>query len=254
MKTKLFASLPVLSLLAACGGGGGSSTSVGTLWESPMGTGAGLVRATTDGANSVALVSNVNDAGQYKTRDVVEVISETNNFDGSYTGEVVLRDSDGNIENALGRFYGTANYYIISDGEDMKIVAGGDEASAMPIGTYRYSGYAETIYVYDSSEYNETGSFVMDVQFASKSAELNATASESQYINNNLRINNAGELSGKSGTFIVYASDGVTELERRTIGFDGTFHGSGATHVSGIGVGGSTTNDDLSVVGIVGKR
>lgn len=245
-------------LLAACGGGStgaSSATNIETLWESPRNTGAGLVRATSSSANSVALVQDITNAGKYRSFSVVEVISETRNSDGSYSGEVVVRYEDGTTGNVLGRFYdATAALYASQSNGTVRLVAGGEKASNLPIGSYNYSGYAEAFYRYNGTDYNELGSFDMDVQFASGSAQLEADTDETKYFHNNLRINSAGEITGSNGTYIVYDTDGNTELERRSIDFDGTFHGSGATHVSGIAVGGATTTDDLSIMGIVGQR
>lgn len=77
---------------------------------------------------------------------------------------------------------------------------------------------------------------------------------ESRYFNNNLTINSSREISGLNGTFIVYDTDGSTELERRTVNFHGAFHGSGATHFSGIAVCVPTNTDYFSLMSIVGKR
>jgi len=255
MNKKLVLAAPCLAMLAACGGGSTGNTSIETLWESPRGTGAGVVRATDGTNNSVALVENVNDAGKYRTFEVVQVISETRHSDGSYSGEVVVRYSDGSTGNVLGRFYdATAALYASVNSNGTNYVVGGVQASNLPVGSYQYTGYAESYYVYNGLAYNETGSFDMDVQFGNQTAQLQADTDESRYINNNLTINSNGEISGLNGTFIVYDTDGSTELERRTVDFDGTFHGSGATHVSGAAVGGATTTDDFSVMGIVGKR
>jgi hypothetical protein len=254
MNTKLILAAPCLALLAACGGSSTGNTGVQTLWESPRGTGAGVVRATDGTSNSVALVEDINDAGKYRTFEVVDVISETLNNDGSYSGEVVVRYADGSTANIIGVFYEKAALYANIQNDSITYVAGGEQASNMPVGSYAYSGYAESYYTYNGSDYSETGSFDMDVQFGAGTAQLTADTDESQYVNNNLTVNNNGELSGVNGTFIVYNTDGVTELERRIIDFDGTFHGSGATHVSGAAVGGATTTDDFSVMGIVGNR
>ena len=255
MDKKLILTAPCLAVLAACGGGSTGNTSIETLWQSPRGTGAGLIRAKDGTMNSVALVENVNDAGKYRSYEIVQVISETRNSDGSFSGEVIVRYSNGETANIIGRFYDAkAAVYGSVTSNSAKFVAGGEQASYLPVGSYEYTGYSESLYRYNGSEYNETGSFDMDVQFSSQTAQLTADTDESRYFNNNLTINSNGEISGVNGTFIVYDTDGSTELERRTIDFDGTFHGSGATHVSGIAVGGATTTDDFSVMAIAGKR
>ena len=254
MIKKTYLAAPFLVLLAACGGSSTGNTSVQTLWESPRGTGAGVVRAKDGTMNSVALVEDVNDAGKYQSFEVVEVITETQNNDGSISGEVVVRYADGTIANIIGRFYDEAALYATVTDVSTTFVAGGTQSSNLPVGSYAYSGYAESYYTYNGFDYNEVGSFDMDVQFGAGTAQLTADTDESRYVNNNLTVNNNGELSGVNGTFIVYDTDGVTELEQRIIDFDGTFHGSGATHVSGVAVGGATTTDDFSVMGIIGKR
>lgn len=254
------AAIPAVFALSACGGGSATSefspANVSILWESPRGTGAGLIRATSAEQNGVALVANVNDNNRrYSSFEIVEVISETRNVDGSVSGEIVIRDADGELSNVLGTFYdGEVGLYTRVTGGDAVIVAAGSRPQNLPIGSYSYSGLAESYYVYNGSDYSEVGRFDLDVQFGSGTAQLDARTTEASYVNNNLVVNSAGELAGTSGTFTVYDTDRTTVLDTRSVDFDGTFHGSGATHVSGIAVGGATTTDDFSIMGIVGKR
>lgn len=254
MKIKICFLALSLASLTACGGSSIGSTTVETLWKSPRNTGAGLVRGTANEINSVAIVEDVNNAGKYRSFEIEQVISETYNSDGSYSGEVVVKYGDGTRGNVLGRFYNGAALYVSSGSESTSFVAGGEQASNLPIGSYTYSGYAESIYVYGGTDYNEVGSFAMDVQFGNRTAQLNAATPESAYSIGSLSINNNGEINGSNGTFTVFDNDGTTELERRSIDFDGTFHSSGATHVSGIAVGGASTTDDFSIMAIVGRR
>tara|TARA_B100000767_G_C19616841_1_gene472298 strand:- start:47 stop:829 length:783 start_codon:yes stop_codon:yes gene_type:complete len=260
MDRKLILTTLCLALLTACGGSNDGTainpTSLRVLWESPRGTGAGLVRAKNNEANGVAIVDDVNDAGSYAPVTLVEVISEQRNSDESYSGEVVVRSADGTLINIIGRFYDVARLYAsTSDANTYNIVADGSLATNMPIGSYSYTGYAESYYMFGNQEYEENGSFVLNAQFAANKAQLTANTDESRYFNNNLTIGDDGEITGSNGTFIVFSSGSKqTELERRVVDFDGTFHGSGATHVSGIAIGGSSTDDNLSVIGILGKR
>lgn len=259
MKLKITMISYALTFLAACGGGTTSEFSPANysiLWESPRGTGFGLLRATSSTNNGVVLVEDVTrDGGGFRSFEIVEIISTQTNLDGSISGEVVVRLSNGEISNVLGTFYdGQAGLYIKAGGGDVVTAATGTNTQNLPIGNYRYEGVARSFYIYDGFFYEEDGRFNLDVQFSSGTAQLTANTDESRYINDNLIVNNRGELSGTNGTFTVYASDGRTALENRNIDFDGTFHGSGATHVSGIAVGGASTTDDYSEMGIVGKR
>lgn len=261
MSVKNIAVIPVVLALSACGGGGGggatfSPADITLLWESPRGTGAGLIRAVSDEQTGVALVANVNDDnGGYSSFEIVEVISETLNSDGSVSGEVVVRTAEGQLSNVLGTFYdGEVGLYTRVIGSDAVIVAAGSRPQNLPIGSYSYAGGAESAYTYSGSNFSEVGRFDLDVQFGSKTAQINANTPASQYVNNNLTVNSNGEITGNDGAFTVYDTDGVTTLDTRNIDFDGTLHGSGATHVSGIAVGGATTTDDFSVMAIVGKR
>jgi hypothetical protein len=241
------------ALMSGCSGGSGTGVDTVTLWESPARNGSGVVRATTADFSAVALVENVDSNRLVRIVDIIDVISEVDNYDGSYTAECFVRYSDGSTGYIVGIFYEQAALYGTERNGTLTVFAGGQPANNLPIGSYRYTGHAESVYYYGGYEYTETGTFAMNVQFSDGTAQLNAVTPESRYANNNLRISSAGYISGNNGTFIVYAEDGVTELDRRQIEFNGTFHGSGASHVSGIAVGGSTT-DDLSFVGVVGRR
>ena len=193
------------------------------MWESPTGSGAGLVRAKSSELNGVAIVQDVDNAGKFRDYTLVEVLSESRNADGSYDGEVVIRYADGTKANVLGRFYSTeAAAYAVSSADYVAFFSGGTSATNLPVGSYNYDGYAEVVYVYGGDEYNEIGDFEMDVQFASKTAQLIADTVESRYIHNALTFNSNGEITGRNGRFIVYDSDGVTELESRYIDFHGT--------------------------------
>lgn len=252
---RLFVLLLSAFALSACGGGGGSATNIQSLWESPTGSGAGLVRAKSSGLNGVAIVEDVNNAGKFTDYTLVEVLSESRNADGSYDGEVVIRYADGTKANVLGRFYSAeASAYVVSSADYVAFFAGGTSPTNMPIGSYNYDGYAEVIYVYGGDEFNEIGDFEMDVQFSSKTAQLIADTVESRYIHDGLTFNSKGEITGRDGEFIVYDTDEVTELESRYIDFHGTFNGSGARYVSGVAVGGTVDNDTLSILIIAGKR
>lgn len=239
--------------LSACGGGATGNTSVEALWRAPAPATVGVVRAKTNGQNGVALVPNVNDAGSYQSVEVVQVISETQNPDGSVSGEVVVRWPDGRTTNVIGVVYGNAALYANIGGNTVSVVAAGAQATNIPVGNYQYSGYAGTEYEYGGLIYSEEGGFVMDVQFGSQTAQLTADTAESRYVNDNLTFNSLGEIAGNDGVFIIYDGDGVTELERRSISFNGTFHGSGATSVSGLAVGVSPSGES-AIVGIVGDR
>ena len=252
MKTAVL-SLSAIALLTACGGSGTGSTSIETLWRSPTNSGAGVVRAKDANNNSVAMVQDVNNAGKYQSFELVQTITETQNSDGSYSGEYVLRMADGSTTNVIARLYSSAALYANINQNSTTFVAGGLAASNLPVGNYNYSGYASSLYYYSGSAYAEEGTFSMDVQFQNRTAQLNARTTESQFYDTSIALNNAGELSG-NGVFIIYDTDGVTELERRNISFNGTLHDSGATHVSGIAIGGATTTDDLSIMAVVGSR
>mgnify|MGYP000397234855 FL=1 len=264
MLNKSFVAFSAFAALAACGGGGGGAsdsaagitpTDVTALWESPRNTGAGLVRAVSAEQNGVALVTDVNDENLgYRSAEIIEEISLQENADGSVSGEVVIEYADGEKRNVIGTFYDEARMYANVAEDGATVFAGGSLPQNLPVGTYSYAGAAESIYAYNGVIFDEVGQFNLDVQFGSKTAQLNAATPESQYVNNGLTVNDEGEINGDNGTFIVYGTDGSTVLDTRQIDFDGTVHGSGATHVSGIAVGGSTTADDFSAMAIVGKR
>lgn len=262
MKIKFSIILSAVVVLTGCGGSGGEATSdfspanLSILWESPRGTGFGLIRARSDVQSGVILVEDVKngDFGAYSI-EVVQIISTQTNMDGSISGEFLVRSSDGEISSVLGTFYDAqAALYQSGTGSEAITVASGTNPQNLPIGSYNYEGTARSFYIYDGFIYEENGRFELDVQFSSGTAQLTANTDESRYINDNLIVSTTGEISGSNGAFTVYAGDGSTVLENRYINFDGTFHGRGATHVSGIAVGGASTTDDYSEMGIVGKR
>jgi hypothetical protein len=249
--------------LAGCGGGGGGSgisqTDVQTLWLSPTGSGAGLVRYTADGAAGVSVVQDVNSATGKRGAEVLQTYSVTTDSLGGSIADVLVRWEDGTTSNLLLRMNpgGGESFLYFSRSNSTgatAVTASGSTVNGLPIGTYNYSGYALNEYVYNGTSYTEEGSFTMSASFSNGTASLVADTDEARYVNNNLNIRSDGVVSGNNGTYIIYNTDGVTELERRSVDFDGTFHGSSATEVTGIGIGGSTTNDDLSIVLIQGQR
>ena len=246
--------LMVAVSLSGCGGGGGIATNIQTLWVSPTSSGAGLIRAESNPLNGVAIVEDVNNSVKYQHYKLVEVITETRMSDGSYYGEAVVEWNNGSRANVLGRFYSESAAYVVVDDSNFIVYAGGSPPSNLPIGTYNYDGYNEVVYVYGGDLYNEMGDFELDVQFAARTAQLIADTDESRYIHDELKIDSTGKLYGVDGEFIVYDTDGITELESRFIDFHGTFHGSGADQVSGIAIGGTTADDDFSALVIVGQR
>jgi len=253
MKIKTTMAVSAVALIAACGGSSTGGTDNEILWKAQAPSTVGVVRAKGEGNNGVALVQNVNSAGAYQSVEVVRVISETRNSDGSTTGEVVVRWADGSTSNVTGIIYDSAALYANYNDTSLSIAATGTQATNLPVGNYTFAGYAGSLYAYNGSIYLEDGNFVMNVDFGSRTAQLTANMTESQYINPNLKFNSSGEISGSNGEFIVYDTDGVTELERRTISFNGTFHGSNARSVSGIAAGESPSGE-RAFVGIVGDR
>lgn len=284
MNRKVTLCLPILLFTAACGGTSGGisdetpsrthnemptespdvtsgeipsgpteTTTINTLWKSPTGGGAGLIRLSSLDGNLIALVEDVDTERTIQGYEIVEVTSKSLNADGSVSSEVVLELENGQKADATGIFYESSALYA-GIGETSAFVVGGERASNLPAGTYSYSGYAESFYVYDGFGYSDVGDFEMEVRFTDRSIKLVANAAESRYINESLKFNQNGEIHGGEGAFIVYSSDGESELERRSIDFDGTFHGLGATNVSGIAVGGSVASDDFSLMALVGQR
>ncbi|PWL24166.1 MAG: hypothetical protein DCO98_11455 [Altererythrobacter sp. XM-24bin4] len=197
---------------------------------------------------------DVDSSGNYQSYTVIEVINEIDNGDGSYSGEVVVELADGSQENVIGTFFPSAGLYTRTTGDGVIFVVSGDKAINMPIGSYNYTGHAEALYSYNENQYVETGTFDMDVQFSDGTAQIMADANNVRYENNSLSINNDGDVFGVDGDYIIYDTDGTTQLEARKVDFDGTLHGSGATHVTGIAVGGATTDDNFSLMTIIGQR
>ena len=258
----LLATTAVLAL-AACGGGGDGTaanptqpppTTTTTLWESPRGTGAGLVRASNSERNYIGLVADTENPGSIRTSEIIEVISE-NAFDfGSVSAEYVVRFSDGEVANILGTFYDEAAIYANISETRSITAAGGSQVTNMPIGDYSYRGVAEAWYVRDGVDYSEFGSFDLNANFGNRTATLVADTDFSRYSASGMSINNNGEITGSNGIYTTYFNDGTTVADTNNIDFFGTLHGSGATHVSGIAVGGATTTNDFSSMLIVGKR
>ena len=263
--------LPVL--LAACGGsdtgpaGLSSTTSTVQRLSGLPGTDIGLARfrttAGSETANGVFLLpgyaqiqegTSVGSAGIF---EIVEIISETRNSDGSVSGEVVVRFPDGSTANIVGRLYDSTWFGVAIRDQSALLATTGPALTNMPVGTYSFDGYAYAQYTgvpgNSGSTFAEQGTFTMDVQFLNRTAQLQADWPYSYYLNNALTLNSAGEIVGPGGTFYIYEGDGSTLIETRPIDFHGTFHGSGATHVSGAGLEGSSAGD-YALIAIIGSR
>ncbi|MFZ9133177.1 MAG: hypothetical protein ACO21B_08115, partial [Gemmobacter sp.] len=171
--------------------------------------------------------------------------------------EVVVRFPDGSTANIVGRLYDSTWFGVAIRDQSALLATTGPALTNMPVGTYSFDGYAYAQYTgvpgNSGSTFAEQGTFTMDVQFLNRTAQLQADWPYSYYLNNALTLNSAGEIVGPGGTFYIYEGDGSTLIETRPIDFHGTFHGSGATHVSGAGLEGSSAGD-YALIAIIGSR
>jgi hypothetical protein len=248
----------LLLTLSACGGSG-TATNVQTLWTSPNIANLGVVRATHAQQNGVGLVENVNSTVKYETFEVTSVQSASVNSDGSVNGTITVRWADGSQGVVSGIWYGSGDelsgIYGSVTANSVSIWASGSPATNIPAGNFTYAGQAITAYNYGDNTYDEDGTFTMNLNFSSNSGSLTAYMEESTYANSNLSVNSSGNIIGSGGKFYIYSNENKNTLlaTRTDITFNGTVHNSGATHVTGLAVGGAN-GVDATIVAIAGKR
>ncbi len=239
MKTVLL-SLPAIALLTACGGSGdgGSSNPVAPppTVLSIFGDGAGVARATAT-ENGFTLVVHVMaaDIRNYSYANSVAVDLSGLTFQGS---NAYGYSEDGYVTaNGVPLYYWifTDNSgevfmgYISSDYENRSFV-GGDMVSNIPTGTYMYNG---TNLIGDrDGTYFESGTFAMNVNFSAGTAALTGSTENSTIGGTGISVNRiTGNFSGSNLT--LNWDDGV-DVYNLPATIHGSFHGNGATAVSGL--------------------
>lgn len=188
---------------------------------------------------------------------VVEVISEQPQPDGSRREIFIIEWPDGVRARIVGQYYADSFFrQRILDGF-VDFSAGGTIPTNIPVGVFDYSGLAVAIYQYDGVEYVELGSFDLTADFSSGLATLGAVLLfDTGEVGSTLEasaipINSAGAFSDEA-VFKVY-SQGGTLLDTRLIDLHGSFHGEGATGVSGLAFGGDSPAE-WTLVGFAGDQ
>jgi hypothetical protein len=188
---------------------------------------------------------------------VAEVISVVARSDGSTLEDFVLEWPSGVQARFVGYYYPDAFFYQRTFNGVNDWSAGGPVPTNIPVGVFDYSGSAVAIYQYDGVEYVELGSFDLTADFSSGLATLGAVLLfDTGEVGSTLEasaipINSAGAFSDEA-VFKVY-SQGGTLLDTRLIDLHGSFHGEGATGVSGLAFGGDSPAE-WTLVGFAGDQ
>lgn len=188
---------------------------------------------------------------------VVEVISVEAQSDGSTIEDFVLEWPSGVQARFFGFYYPDAFFYQRTLDGVNDWSAGGPVPTNIPVGTFNYSGSAVALYQYNGAEYVELGSFDLTADFSSGLATLGAVLLfntgevGSTLLATTIPINGAGEFSDEA-IFRIY-SQGGTLLDTRLIDLHGSFHGEGATGVSGLAFGGEGPAE-WTLVGFAGDQ
>lgn len=255
-------------LLGGCGGGGTSTTlpvATAAVLET-FGDGGGVIRVTEPDADPSLAVSAISSSTGATVRTVR--IANANSAAAAFNESDFLVDFDDLnvfLTDSLGDYYSgtatiagqtatisafkdrTAGTTIISayDGSDKTVIASGTAVSNIPSGTYTYNG-TNLVARMDNS-WQARGTFTMNVDFGAGTGTLsgNSTGTVTS-INGSVSINTTtGEYSGTGLTIV--SPDGTTNAK-----IYGSFHGNGATGVSGIYFEDATT--PLINGAIVGAR
>jgi len=237
MSTKLFTSLPVLALLAACGGSGGSGVSFTTL--SVLGNGDGIARG----------VTNTGEEALFYSPDVAVVVAEANAASSSNIANVRSSDfpitsQSGNARIRSGTMLSEGITFNVTALEDIRtsdasavfiqmpsgfndisMVTGTSYTNA-PSGSYTYNGTQATTSS-NTIAPGATGSFTMVADFGQSTFQYNGTSG-------GVGVNGSGALDTANGRF---ATSGLSVTSgSSTYGgtMHGLMHGSGASATSGI--------------------
>ena len=237
MKTKLFASLPVLAFLAACGGGGGSGVSFTTL--SVLGNGDGIARG----------VTNTGEEALFYSPDVAVVVAGANAASSSDIANVRFSDfpitsqsgnarirsgtstTDGITINVTGledvRTSDAAVIFmhLLAGYSDISMVTGTSYANA-PSGSYTYNGTQATT-SRNTIAPGATGSFTMVADFGQSTFQYNGTSG-------GVGVSGSGALDTANGRFATSGLSVTSGSSSYGGTMHGLMHGSGASATSGV--------------------
>lgn len=250
--TRLFCILVSPFILSACGGGGGGGpvevsepTPDTYTVQEVYNDGSGISRSTNTingnelvGTYYLANVSSTDiDSNQVAnfTR-IAEVGSGTNGT--YYTATATVNDQTVNVY--LYEATNGENIVIAAEGCSGPCVAAlGDAPSNLPTGTWTYTGdmvgWSEGVTdLSDPDEYT-VGPFTMAVNFNTGKASVSSTSNDGKAVlaSNNLSVDmSTGQLTG-DGTVVSPLAAGGSGNEW-DVDINGSFHGNGATSVSGV--------------------
>ena len=237
MKMKLFTSLPVLALLAACGGSGSSGVSFTTL--SVVGNGDGIARGVTNTGEEALLYSPdvaavVASANAASSSDIANV--RASDFPiTSQSGNARIRSgtttSEGITLNVTAlediRTSDTAAIFIQmpSRYNDLSMVTGTAYTNT-PSGSYTYNGTQATTSS-NTTAPGATGSFTMVADFGQSTFQYNGTSG-------GVGVSGSGALDTANGRFATSGLSVTSGSSSYGGTMHGLMHGSGATATSGI--------------------
>lgn len=247
MHVKLIATMPVLAVLAACGGGGTGNSSVGPtnptvaapVVAAPVvlqtfGDGAGIARAEIT-QNGTTVVANVMGANiQSYSTDPTGVIDPSGvNYTGSnaygdfYSGTTTINGTTVNVLYYEDSSQEVAGAYLVGNGENAALVLG-NKVSNIPSGSYSYTG-TNVIGLRDGS-YLEDGTFAMNVNFDSGLASITGSTASSSMGGSGISVNSSNGTFTSNTLTLTETASGLST----TATIHGNFHGSGATGVTGL--------------------
>lgn len=237
MKTKLFASLPVLALLAACGGSSTGGVSFTTL--SVVGNGDGIARGVTNTGEEALLYSP----------DVAVVVASANASSSSDIANVRASDfpitsQSGNARLRSGTMTSEGITFNVTALEDIRtsdaaavfiqMPSGYNDISMVqgtaytnsPSGSYTYDGTQATT-SRNTIAPGATGSFTMVANFGQGTFQYNGTSG-------GVGVSGSGTLDTANGRFATSGLNVTSGSSTYGGTMHGLMHGSGATATSGV--------------------
>lgn len=242
MKFNIILTVPVVMLLAACGGGSSAISNNPTANYS-------TVKVFSDDAGVARVVSTDGVQGYVIVPDVASVVSTANSLTAEDLANVQVSDfpvvqvlnSNANLRQGAMTVEGqvanvtaiedlggeAAAFFIEFPGYANALIVSGTQPVSIPTGAYQYQGTLGTGVRNVNNAQPEFGAFTLDANFAAQSFNINGstlsdTLSGSGVINNSIGTINSNNLAL------------TTSGENRSATLYGQFHGNAASSVSGV--------------------
>lgn len=239
-----------LGFLAACGGGGGGGAEPSTPQPANgnvtvlrvFADGSGIARATVSENASDSVVNVIGSNIESFRPSEGSIISaggespstfdgidyeRSNEFGDFYTGITEINGASVNVLIFVSESQQVEAGFVAGGGSSAAY-AGGDRVSNIPSGTYTYAG-TNIVGNRDGSAV-EVGEFSMNVDFNNRVASISGQTDRSAISGNNIPVDvGTGSFAGNNLTL-------TNKSNGQTFGatIDGSFHGNGATGVTGV--------------------